>query len=96
MAGKITPISGAWIDRFGSLGHGAASYDQWLNNAKPRDATGQPRAFHGGVLLDARDDSEASTGCSSTMIDMLGAVFKGIDKVNVFLDHTNALAQASK
>lgn len=68
----------AWIDRFGSLGHGAASYDQWINNAKPRDSSGQPRAFHGGVLLDVRDESEIPTGCSITMIDTLGSFFKGI------------------
>ena len=68
----------AWIDRFGSLGHGVASYDQWLDNAKPRDATGQPRAFHDGVLLDAHHDSEAATGCSSTMIDMLMDSLQGI------------------
>ena len=67
----------AWIDRFGSLGHGAASYDQWLNNARPRDSSGQPRIFYRGVLLDVHEWSEASAGCSSTMTDILGALFKG-------------------
>ena len=86
----------AWIDRFGSLGHGAASYDQWLNNARPRDATGQPRAFHRGVLLDVHEWSEASAGCSSTITDIFGALFKGIDMIYVFLNHSNALAQAPK
>ena len=68
----------AWIDRFGSLGHGAASYDQWLNNAKPRDATGQPRAFHDGVLLDVGKVGEDSEACSSTLIDMLLDSLQGI------------------
>ncbi len=32
----------AWIDRFGTLGHGARSYDHWVSIGKPRDAAGQP------------------------------------------------------
>ncbi len=66
----------AWIDRFGSLGHGAASYDEWISGAKPRDAAGQPRAFHHGVLLDAPETNEASVGCSAAVMDTLGAFFK--------------------
>ena len=68
----------AWIDRFGSLGHGAASYDQWISNAKPRDSTGQPRAFHDGVLLDVGKVGEESKACSSTLIDMLVDSLQGI------------------
>ncbi len=85
----------AWIDRFGSLGHGAASYDQWISNAKPRDSTGQPRAFHGGQLLDVRED-ESSPGCTSTVTDILGALFKSIYMIHAFINHTTALAQAPK
>ena len=32
----------AWVDRFGSLGHGENSYDHWVSRGKPRDAAGQP------------------------------------------------------
>ena len=31
-----------WIDRFGTLGHGENSYDQWVSHGKSRDAAGQP------------------------------------------------------
>ena len=74
----------AWIDRFGSLGHGVASYDQWLDNAKPRDSTGQPRAFHGGVILDAREEHTASAGCSPSEMGILGALFNGVDAIYAF------------
>ena len=69
-----------WIDRFGSLGHGAASYDQWISNAKPRDDTGQPRIFYRGMLLDGRGGNGASAGCIPIMADILGAA-RGWDYV---------------
>ena len=76
----------AWIDRFGSLGHGVASYDQWLDNAKPRDSTGQPRAFHGGVILDAREEHTVSAGCSPSEMGILGALSNGIDAIYAFFN----------
>ena len=85
----------AWIDRFGSLGHGVASYDQWLNNAKPRDYTGQPRVFHGGQLLDVRAD-ESSPGCPSIVTDILGALFKSIDMIYAVLNQVYMLVQVPK
>ena len=32
----------AWIDTYGSLGHGRLSYDNWVRNGKPRDSDGKP------------------------------------------------------
>ncbi len=45
-----TPLGGrpdtadirAWIDRYGSLGHGSASYDHWWRTGRPRDKAGHP------------------------------------------------------
>lgn len=32
----------AWIDAYGTLGHGRSSYDHWLRIGRPRDAAGKP------------------------------------------------------